>query len=118
MRKLSIEEKARRKVRSKEWKRNNKDKVNEAHKWLVIKRTYGITRDQFFKILGRQGGGCAICSDHNSRLCVDHCHATGKVRGILCLTCNFMIGHSREQIAFLEEGASYLRKHIASTGTI
>jgi len=58
-------------------------------------RKYGITLEQWEALFDRQGRTCAICrrteaNGHGWH--TDHCHATGKVRGILCHDCNFAIG--------------------------
>ncbi len=55
---------------------------------------YGITIEDYSQLLGSQGGGCAICgtTPTNKRLAVDHCHNTGKIRGLLCMTCNMQLG--------------------------
>lgn len=60
-----------------------------------IKGRYGITSDQYDKMLADQGGTCALCpneiSPYGRRLSIDHDHVTGRVRGILCLRCNNQI---------------------------
>ena len=74
---------------------------------------YGITLEQRDAMLVSQGGVCAICKvtepgrgkDWN----VDHCHDTGAVRGILCVRCNFMIGHSKDNPEVLLAAANYLK---------
>jgi ubiquitin C-terminal hydrolase len=55
-----------------------------------LRSTYNITVDQYDEMLAAQGGGCKICgaSSTTYSLHVDHDHETGKVRGILCATCN------------------------------
>jgi len=60
-----------------------------------LKRVYGITQDQFNEMLSAQGGLCKICrNEFNEMLrpCVDHCHKTGRVRGLLCRKCNLILG--------------------------
>ncbi len=70
-----------------------------------------------------QNGVCAICSRLNlsgRRLAVDHDHATGKVRGLLCSRCNSAIGLARESLDVLKKTVLYLEKHetLASIGVI
>lgn len=57
---------------------------------LVIR--YGISEEDFENIKSRQNGRCAICHRSNTRLCVDHCHSSKKVRGLLCCRCNTILG--------------------------
>lgn len=56
---------------------------------------YGINTKQFDELFIAQGGVCKICLRTNGkkRLCVDHCHKTGKVRGLLCNSCNTLVGY-------------------------
>ncbi|MGH7974764.1 MAG: endonuclease VII domain-containing protein [bacterium] len=56
-----------------------------------LKYKYGITFDQYNTLVKKQNKKCAICFDDNS-LCVDHNHKTGKVRGLLCKSCNSRLG--------------------------
>ena len=57
-----------------------------------LKRKYGLTIEQWQKMFNEQNGRCKICQKHQSKLksplCVDHDHTTGKVRGLLCPSCN------------------------------
>jgi len=54
--------------------------------------SYGITEDEFQSMMNRQGGCCAIChvdfGKLSQRASVDHCHSSGRVRGLLCSVCN------------------------------
>jgi hypothetical protein len=80
----------------------------------VIRRKYGIGLVEFDEMLVAQGGGCAICGaamnpDANS-LAIDHCHATGKVRGILCGRCNKALGLFDDDPLLLEKAVIYLRR--------
>lgn len=79
-----------------------------------IWETYGITEDEYWEIYEHQEGFCYICRRANGRrkrLSVDHCHATGMVRGLLCTGCNRnVLGHLRDEPEALERAADYLRK--------
>lgn len=58
----------------------------------AIERACGLTAEDYDKQLESQGGGCAICEKrpgHGKRLCWDHEHRTGLVRGLLCDSCNY-----------------------------
>lgn len=92
-----------------------------------IKRKYGISGDEYYEILTRQGGGCAICGKipTGKRLAVDHDHAccpgskNGKTcgecrRGILCEDCNHMIGKAKDSINTLRSAIKYLESYEAS----
>jgi hypothetical protein len=79
-----------------------------------LKNTYGISRNDYDAMLTSQGGICKICGatepGHKRRyFCVDHDHETGRIRGLLCVRCNFMLGHCRDEITILENALSYLR---------
>lgn len=67
--------------------------------------------------LTEQSGVCAMCREApqpRKRLSIDHCHATGKVRGLLCDACNLVLGYARDVSATLRAGAEYLDKHSAA----
>jgi len=79
-----------------------------------LQKKYGITAAEFDAMVAAQGGGCAICTvsvnpDANN-LAVDHCHTTGRVRGILCGRCNRGIGNFNDDPSLLEKAVIYLRK--------
>jgi hypothetical protein len=72
---------------------------------------YGMERGEYQQRHDVQGGVCAICGGTNAdgrALYVDHCHATGTVRGLLCGRCNFLLGHSQDNIAILKKAVAYL----------
>lgn len=76
-----------------------------------VAKVYGINPDDYDRINDRQGGYCAICVRANGktrRLCVDHDHQTGKVRGLLCRPCNDLLGHARDNPAFFDRAKNYL----------
>lgn len=74
---------------------------------------YDLTEEQYASILEDQGGTCAICNSPPKKinLAVDHCHTTGKVRGILCGTCNRALGLFKDSSRTLKAAAAYLEKN-------
>lgn len=75
----------------------------------LLKR-YGMTMEDFDNILHRQGGGCAICQRVRKQWHVDHNHATGEVRGILCLKCNVALGLIGDDIQTARAIVNYLEE--------
>ena len=69
---------------------------------------YGLGREVFDRLVLTQGGRCAICNDPMRPPCVDHDHATGEVRGLLCLRCNTAIAFLRERPALFTAAVAYL----------
>lgn len=119
-----------------EYRQENKEKLNEysrnarqtsTYRNTWLKRTYGITLEQYVDLLTLQGGGCAICgvtsngerAGKEMSFCVDHDHSCcpgkkscGKcVRGLLCNNCNFGIGSLRDSIPLLQSAINYLQEH-------
>jgi hypothetical protein len=81
------------------------------HRSGHLKRKFGITLEEYERILEKQGGGCAICEDPpNERISlhVDHDHVTGEIRGLLCVRCNNGIGLFRENPDLLKRAARYV----------
>lgn len=80
-------------------------------KWS-LNRKYGITLEQYNNMFSTQKGCCAICGIHqsslNKPLFVDHDHNTGKVRGLLCHSCNVVLGHVNDSIDILDQTIKYL----------
>lgn len=70
----------------------------ECKRTSALWRKYKITPAQYNALFIKQSGRCAICEKHESeetrwkRLAVDHCHKTGRVRGLLCTSCNVRVG--------------------------
>ena len=70
---------------------------------------YGISLEQYEAILARQGGACAICREPaRGTLAVDHCHATGEVRGLLCFKCNVVLGLCEDDPGITLAAIAYL----------
>jgi len=74
--------------------------------------TYRIRPAEYYRMLEQQLGRCAVCYEPaEGKLNVDHDHETGKVRGLLCLNCNLMLGHARDNAATLAAAITYLESH-------
>lgn len=85
-----------------------------------LRRNYGISLAEYEERLRQQGGVCAICGTEpecadrvdarwvDSLLVVDHCHATGVVRGLLCSTCNLAIGYLKDDPNRMMSAAAYV----------
>lgn len=86
---------------------------------------YGITVEQYEEMLDKQDGKCAICKQFElrpkrmgkvtnglvaTRLSVDHCHDTGRVRGLLCQRCNIAIGHLNHDRVLVMNAYNYLQE--------
>lgn len=70
---------------------------------------YGITVEDYERILKAQDSKCAICRNQpETRLHVDHCHETNRVRGLLCGTCNRGLGMFKDMHFYLDRAADYL----------
>jgi len=81
----------------------------------LLKSRYGITTEQYDSMLLAQNGACAVCKTNTaggrgteSRLAVDHDHATGRVRGLLCSMCNQGIGMFKDDPSLLTKAIEYL----------
>lgn len=77
-----------------------------------LKYMYGITSEDYTRILVEQKGLCAICNsicNTGKQLCVDHNHETGKVRGLLCRSCNSAIGLLKENTGTLLSAIKYIK---------
>jgi len=78
-------------------------------------QNYGITIEQYKEMLTNQNESCAICGNKSAlinkaqRLHVDHCHTTGKVRGLLCSNCNQAIGKFKDSETLLKKALLYLQ---------
>lgn len=97
--------------------RDNKSKTRD--RVSALKRHYGLTIEDYDRMVQEQGGVCAICRNPESRstngrvhhLCVDHDHRTGAVRGLLCRRCNRMLGVFKDDVTLLRDGLTYLERY-------
>jgi Recombination endonuclease VII len=100
---------ARESARRRAYHRAHKYEISVRRQGGHLKRRYGISRADYAALLARQGGVCAICGKPPEKtLCVDHCHSTGRIRGLLCRKCNFGLGCYGEDQAALIAALAYL----------
>jgi hypothetical protein len=106
------------------WAVANPDKVRA----IKLRHDYGTTPEEVDQKLLEQGGLCEICqvdleqvihrnkdgTVRGSGICIDHCHETGKVRGIICSGCNKALGYFKDDPARMRAGADYIEKYRAS----
>ena len=101
-------EKLRRKTE--EWWQDNPGK----RKHYALMASHGISLEQFNQMLADQDGECPICGTTQpggKGWHVDHCHTTGKIRGVLCHPCNSMLGFAHDNPASLRRAADFLEYH-------
>lgn len=87
----------------------------------TLRKNYGISAAEYDAMYAAQDGRCAICNEEETahvgrgrptnRLAVDHCHKTGKVRGLLCRSCNTGIGHLGDNVERLFAAVVYLEQN-------
>lgn len=91
------------------------NKPEHFRRW-VLKTKYGLTRERYYEMCDEQEGVCAICYRPESRkrrgeplaLSVDHDHDSGVVRGLLCCSCNTMLGLAQDSVHILDRAIRYL----------
>lgn len=107
---------------SREWYEKNKDRKKELSKDYRstkkdqdLKKSYGISLHEYSEMLVEQDYSCKICQTHQDSLkralCVDHNHDTGKIRGLLCDTCNRSLGLLKDNIEVLKRAVDYLERN-------
>lgn len=117
-------QRARREAAPEEVKAYNREKMRKYRKnpdknLVALQRLYGLSVEQFRAMEAAQGNRCKMCKRTpeeagDTRLCVDHCHATGKVRGLLCSPCNKLLGNAQDKIEILQAGIDYLKESLTS----
>jgi len=79
-----------------------------------LKKNYGISEAEYLNLLRGQNGVCKMCKQNShlksGRLAVDHCHKTGKIRGLLCTKCNTGIGMFEDNVELLKAAIKYLEE--------
>ena len=97
-----------------QWRKDNPEKIKNSE----LKKVFGIDLDEYHSMLKKQDYHCAICGNGEAAinprtkkaldLAVDHCHETGKIRGLLCKNCNNMIGYAKDSPELLIKALNYL----------
>ena len=83
---------------------------------LRVQRKYGVNYKDYLEMLEQQGGCCANSgckatepgAPGRTRFYIDHCHATNKIRGLLCHSCNLALGHVADDVKKLKGLIQYL----------
>lgn len=96
-----------RKASLKHW--HGLDQKEKQEKWI---KRYGLSAKEYYKMLEKQKEVCKICNKKCSSkqtLSVDHCHKTGKVRGLLCIKCNTSLGMLNDDVSLFYSAIKYLK---------
>ena len=121
-----------------EWRNKNRGRVNRKRRELyklcpdrVVSdwrrrnyKRFNLTIEKYQALFESQKGLCAICSvyhkDYGKRLSIDHNHKTGKIRGVLCHSCNTSLGGFKDSVEILNKAIEYLEAYTAndSSGVI
>ena len=106
--------KARRRKLKHEWRHLNLEHSKMTQRSYEYKRKYGITIDDYDQMFEDQNGDCCICEVNRAALhkdlAVDHCHITGKIRGLLCTPCNTALGLFKDNEFIINKALEYLKK--------
>lgn len=120
--------KVRQRTHRSSWGKRNREKLTAANRAYCARnrdryaeyqylRRYGLSFSDVSSMWSAQGGACAICATPlrlrgpkgRDKVVVDHCHATNKVRGLLCTPCNLLIGYANDNPSTLGSAIAYLR---------
>lgn len=108
------------KISSKEIREDKPGKVRRSRREVILRSKYNISQQDYDLLLSSQGNKCCICgtsaesytrSGKSVPLAVDHCHSTGKVRGLLCNQCNIGIGNLKDNPEVIKNALEYLLLH-------
>lgn len=101
-----------RKTYMKSYFERNRGRYDHTRLKRNLKSLYGLTVEQYEKMVADQKGLCPICERHvtkcRQRLNVDHDHITGKIRGLLCGPCNAALGIFQDSVENLKRAVAYL----------
>jgi DNA-directed RNA polymerase subunit RPC12/RpoP len=107
------------------WRAGKATHKSQHYRTWYLRSKYGLTWEEYQHMLATQEYRCAICRSEfppeavhgtgvrSKWICVDHCHATERVRELLCPACNFMLGRAFDRPELLRAAADYLERHHA-----
>lgn len=101
------------------YQRARRAQTPHLEKGRALRGSFGLSLEDYQRMHDAQGGRCAICDSPEGEtrngkvkmLAVDHCHKTGKIRGLLCCPCNQAIGKLRDDSAIIRRAADYIDRH-------
>jgi hypothetical protein len=106
---------ARKAALNREWQRQNPERMRRL-KARHEAKSFGLTLAEYEEL--RKASKCPLCGseptgdgDNANVLHIDHCHATGRVRGVLCRRCNMMLGMATDDPELLRKAAAYIEHH-------
>jgi hypothetical protein len=115
-----------RRISVRKWHAEHPKESWEKYRRAHLKHEYGLTKEQYDEMLLAQKGVCAICKQEETwkyksgriaSLSVDHCHTTGKIRGLLCRDCNQSLGKFKDDHNMLRAAYEYLSTHQIEANT-
>jgi hypothetical protein len=94
--------------RAVKWQRDNpeRNKINVRRHYA--KKQYNLSLEEYDKL--REQRICDVCKTEHDKLNIDHCHKSGRVRGVLCKNCNIGLGMFKDQEAILRQACDYLKR--------
>lgn len=98
---------------SRRWRAMNRAKYLRSLFKADLKRHYGMTLEQWHFMLRQTAGSCTVSGEQPKELCIDHCHKTGLIRGLLSHRCNKIIGLAEDDPQLLHNLAEYLEDNRA-----
>lgn len=89
--------------------KRTREAVAKASRKHYYMKLYGLTEEDVAAMYEEQCGLCALCILPMKKMCVDHCHDTGKVRGLLCGSCNTGLGMFKDNTEVMKRGIAYVK---------
>ena len=105
------------KMHSKKWREANKARADRLSRKSYLRKKYGITIEQYEAMICEHNNVCVICfrsprgNGSRAKLHIDHCHETGKIRGLICPNCNTALGMVEDNTNILKRMIEYVERH-------